>query len=465
MYEGPNRNGSYFTRTIMDKMASTIGGIPVVGQYSEEQGDFLEHGELIVSIVDGDVKVAHEGPSPYGFVPHDAKVWYESHLDKDGVERVYMTTYVYLWTGRYKELEILKYGRNNQSMELDPNTFTGNFQMIGDQNLFVVDNAEFNALCLLGAGVEPAFEGAGVEYVNYNYSKPFADKLQDMKKELHAVFNLHEEEQSEVEEMEKDKLQDPNIEENLNEDIEDISEDLENELEEEEIKDEIEEDIENKEEEDLPEFSHDEDEEEVDSEEEEELEDSEELEEDSELEEDEEEALDEEVEPSEEDLKDIEEHLEEVIGDDELDELIAIGSEIDNDPLGLEADFAKLKEEYDQVVEELNQYKLKETRAEKALILEKYKSDIEENDFRELFSKMDNYSLEDLETKAQAVAYATLKNIIDLEKALEPKGKTSDFSLKSGVSMNVDSYHVESKEDGESTLPTWALAVINRDKQ
>lgn len=40
---------------------------------------------------------------PYGFIDLGAKVWFAKYLDDNTVEREYMVTEGYLWTGQYKE--------------------------------------------------------------------------------------------------------------------------------------------------------------------------------------------------------------------------------------------------------------------------------------------------------------------------------------------------------------------------
>lgn len=180
LYLGENRNGSYFTEETVNKMISTLGGIAIVGKYDKEKKDFCDHGELVAEIdSSGEVILKNVGTVPYGFVPPNPKTWWEEKLDEDGVTRNYLMTDSFLWTGRHSELETLKEGLNNQSMELNPNTMEGEFTELG----FVIKKAEFLGLCILGKDVEPCFEGAGFKN-NFTLNSNFVETLEVMKKEL-----------------------------------------------------------------------------------------------------------------------------------------------------------------------------------------------------------------------------------------------------------------------------------------
>ena len=90
LYLGENRNGSYFTKEVVDNMINTLGGVPVIGHYDAEKKDFLGHGDLRVIVTEeGEVETKKVGPVPYGFIPLNPRTWWEKHVDKDSVEAVY----------------------------------------------------------------------------------------------------------------------------------------------------------------------------------------------------------------------------------------------------------------------------------------------------------------------------------------------------------------------------------------
>jgi len=62
---------------------------------------------------------------PYGFVSPDAKVWFQKFNDFDefgnSIEREYLMTTGYLWTGQFEEAKSVITEGKAQSMELDEN--------------------------------------------------------------------------------------------------------------------------------------------------------------------------------------------------------------------------------------------------------------------------------------------------------------------------------------------------------
>jgi hypothetical protein len=164
LYLGMNRNGSCFTKEVVNKMIPSLYGIPVVGKFDPRKGDFMGHEKQMKRGKNGLEAVPLT--IPYGYVPDNAKIWYQTFLDDDKVEREYLCCDVRLWTGRYPEtFRILTQG-NHQSMEIDPPTMTGEWTIADNDGAeyFMVNEAYFSALCILGQDVEPCFEGAGIAH-------------------------------------------------------------------------------------------------------------------------------------------------------------------------------------------------------------------------------------------------------------------------------------------------------------
>ena len=166
LYLGENRNQSFITKEVATEMAKTLRGAPIVGYYREEKEDFADHGSRMI-IDDEGIKFECM-TKPYGFVSPDAKVWFQTFEDTDEfgnvVEREYLMTTGYLWTGQFKECELaLKEGRP-QSMELDEETLKGRWETnrANGMDFFIINDATFSKLCILGDDVEPCFEGSSV---------------------------------------------------------------------------------------------------------------------------------------------------------------------------------------------------------------------------------------------------------------------------------------------------------------
>lgn len=168
-YLGLNRNGGYMTEEFAKKLLSTLPYVPVVGDYSEEDNDFTTHREKNVA-------------NSYGVIPENPNVKWEPHLDDDGIERVYATCDVYLWTGRYDVANQIP-GKSH-SLELNPKSIKGSWQVVdGDQFGYVYENAEFLGLSVLGDKVEPCFEGSAFYSLISNYSNILNEIVEKIKKD------------------------------------------------------------------------------------------------------------------------------------------------------------------------------------------------------------------------------------------------------------------------------------------
>ena len=132
LYTGLNRNKSFITKDVANKMAQSLPGTPIVGEFLTQ--DFGDHGEEDLVIDENGLRFV-KSTVPYGFIPTDAKIWWQNFLDCDGVEREYLLTEGYLWTGRYPETQRVISKGNGQSMELDRDSLVGEWTKS--------DNAEF----------------------------------------------------------------------------------------------------------------------------------------------------------------------------------------------------------------------------------------------------------------------------------------------------------------------------------
>lgn len=190
LYIGENRNHSYITKEVASDMAKTLRGAPIVGYYKEEKEDFADHGERVIFDDEG---VKFEClTKPYGFVAPDAKVWFQKFEDTDDfgnvVTREYLMTTGYLWTEQYKECkEALQEGRP-QSMELDEDSLDGHWSTNNKTGMdfFIINDAIFSKLCILGDDVEPCFEGASV--TKPEVSKTFTKVDDTFKKTLYTMM-------------------------------------------------------------------------------------------------------------------------------------------------------------------------------------------------------------------------------------------------------------------------------------
>lgn len=199
MYLGKNRNGSYIDKLAALQMAKTLRTCPIVGAWRKDIEDFGDHGHVI-TIEDGEIKFACK-TVPYGFVAPDARVWFQKFNDIDDfgneTEREYMMTTGYLWTGQFPEAQKVIDEGQNQSMELDEEHLDGHWanDAKSGMDFFIINDAVFSKLCILGDDVEPCFEGAsvlgGVDN-NYTEETEFTHTLYTMIKQLQDIIGTTE---------------------------------------------------------------------------------------------------------------------------------------------------------------------------------------------------------------------------------------------------------------------------------
>lgn len=167
LYVGQNRNRSFITKEVATEMSKTLRGAPIVGWYKEEKNDFVDHGDRITW--DGDGIQFECMTRPYGFVSPDAEVWFQKFEDTDDfgnkVIREYLMTTGFLWTGQYEEAKLAVEGNGRpHSMELDNETLDGKWSQDLKTGLefFIINDAIFSKLCILGENIEPCFEGSSI---------------------------------------------------------------------------------------------------------------------------------------------------------------------------------------------------------------------------------------------------------------------------------------------------------------
>lgn len=179
----PNRNHTVITKDVATEMGRNLPGSPIVGYYNKENKDFEQHNREI-DFSDGDVKFV-DTTRPYGFVPPDAKVWFQVFSD-GGIQHEYLCTEGYIWTKAYPESQRIISNGNNQSMEIDRETSDGYWT--NDVNLgkriFIYSEALIEKLCVLGEHFEPCFEGASVTAFSLN-----SPEFEEFKTTMFSMIN------------------------------------------------------------------------------------------------------------------------------------------------------------------------------------------------------------------------------------------------------------------------------------
>lgn len=196
---GKNRNLTYFSKESVDRALPTIFNIPVIGHIIE-----AEDGHRFMGGHDAEVVADDKGNLslrsicvPYGVVPQQDNVGYETLIEPDGVAREYLKVDIILWTGRFPELKDAVYSDNfyfNQSMEIVAMSWK---PLEDDHNYLDVVDYQYSALCLLGKAddtssmehTEPCFPLASVQPYEYNMqSDSFIGMVSQLREELASCF-------------------------------------------------------------------------------------------------------------------------------------------------------------------------------------------------------------------------------------------------------------------------------------
>lgn len=238
--DGPNRNRSIITKDVAKEMAKSLPGSPIVGKYSTEERDFEEHNRVI-EINSKGINVIPD-TFPYGFVPTDAKIWFEKFLD-DGInEREYLVTEAILWTGQFPEAQRIIDKGNNHSMELSDKdehldahwTRSEN----GDLEFFIINDAVFSKLCVLGEEFEPCFEGSQIGKLDFNFGEDFKSTFFSMIEQFKNLYeggpNMPDDNNTtledkvvEIDGSNIEEIVEDIVEDTLPEEVEDIAEEIE----------------------------------------------------------------------------------------------------------------------------------------------------------------------------------------------------------------------------------------------
>ena len=178
-YTGKNRNGSYISKPVGEKIAQTLPRSPIVAYYNEEIGDFEDHGQELIINKNG-IKMITK-TVPYGAVSENGPIVWQQFADADGVVREYLVCNGYLWTGRYPQLQSVLEHNKGQSMEFFPDSIIGDWAKFDndEEEFFIFNEANISALCILGDDVEPCFEGASIGAPKVLYSLNKNDEFEN----------------------------------------------------------------------------------------------------------------------------------------------------------------------------------------------------------------------------------------------------------------------------------------------
>lgn len=179
-YTGKNRNGSFISKESFERCIKTMYNCPIVCNYNRENDSFGGHDMEVVADSEGNMKLVN-ATIPVGVIPESSNYFWDKVEEEDGTEHEYLCADVLIWKRQEAYNKIKNDGVVAHSMELtvkDGETIDG---------VFVINDFEFTAFCLLGDDHEPCFESSALGMFTFAEMKK---QMSDMMNELKADYSL-----------------------------------------------------------------------------------------------------------------------------------------------------------------------------------------------------------------------------------------------------------------------------------
>ena len=210
-HDGDNVNDTNFAKEDMLRCAEqSIRECPILGSVvvDEHTGEKRLNGhdmetELVETEEGYQLKVNHI-ERIYGFIPHDAKVWMEYDVER---EKTYVLTNGVLWANYLDDVEDIlnkKDGKTDISMEITVDNST-----MGMNGIEQIKDFRFLGITMLHD--KPAMEAANLRLANF--------QMDELKTSLQEMMKMYAIEMEGGENMDKDKVVEPEVKE---EDFEEV---------------------------------------------------------------------------------------------------------------------------------------------------------------------------------------------------------------------------------------------------
>jgi hypothetical protein len=203
MHTELNLNGSFFSKEVVEKAIPTLANTPLLSfieENNEGEQDFSDHRMVLHKSEDGDLSTKYIG-SAVGTIPESNNAHWEMRVTDSGEEKEYLVVDALMWTkwGDPTDIMIRK-GISSQSMELSSD-YSGTFDKDG---VFHFETFSFFGACLLGDGVTPAMQNSTVE-IQFSENNAIQKSIENKLQEFYTLFSQQGgtkmEEKSKVEEV------------------------------------------------------------------------------------------------------------------------------------------------------------------------------------------------------------------------------------------------------------------------
>ena len=210
-HDGLNKNNSSFDKEDILRCAEqSLRECPILGSVvvDEETGERRLNGhDIDMSLEETEngyeVKVRHI-ERIFGFIPHDAKIWAEYDPEN---EKTYLLTTGVLWTNYLDDVEDILNRQDGQcdvSMEITVDKSAMGVE--GEENI-----KDFRFLGITMLGSDPAMELASLRIANF--------QMDELKTSLQEMMKMYAIEMEGGENMDKDKVVEPEVKEEVFEEV------------------------------------------------------------------------------------------------------------------------------------------------------------------------------------------------------------------------------------------------------
>ena len=185
MYTGTNPNGTSFSRDVVESALPTMKNVPIVAHYDIEENEIGSHDVEVVADKEGNYRIRNL-TEPCGVVPESASIGFINKMDSSGNIHEYLEVEpVILWKRQEVYAHIIDDlgGKVAHSMEVNVRAYHKD----KESKVLIVDDFEFQALCLLESAA-PCFSGSALEMYSAN---EFKEKMAEMMAELKEAFSLN----------------------------------------------------------------------------------------------------------------------------------------------------------------------------------------------------------------------------------------------------------------------------------
>lgn len=172
-YVGKNRNGSFISKETFERCMKSIYNCPIVCRYDREADEIGAHDVDVVRDDDG-LRLINT-TSPIGVIPESSTYSWHDVEEEDGTVHEYLFVDALIWKRQEAYRKIKENGVTDESMEI---TIKEGHMKDG---VYVIDDFEFTAFCLLGTA-KPCYESASlVTFSQDKFREQFAQMMSELK--------------------------------------------------------------------------------------------------------------------------------------------------------------------------------------------------------------------------------------------------------------------------------------------